>query len=89
MDNSDFSTLIGRLEREADGQPQLYLAKVAAAAALGYLGPGLIALRCSPAVSDPIALASGGTPSIPRVDLHSRRRRGADRDDTGAASPGC
>jgi hypothetical protein len=32
MDSSDFSTLIGRLEREADAHPQLSLGKVAVAA---------------------------------------------------------
>ena len=44
MDSSDFSTLIGRLEREADTHPQLYGGKVAVAAALGYLVPALIVL---------------------------------------------
>ena len=39
MDSSDLSTLIGRLEREADAHPQLYRGKVAVAAALGYLVP--------------------------------------------------
>ena len=32
MDSSDLSTLIGRLEREADTHPHLYLGKVAIAA---------------------------------------------------------
>jgi hypothetical protein len=45
MDSSDLSTLIGRLEREADTHPQLYLGKVAVAAALGYLAPALVALE--------------------------------------------
>lgn len=44
MDTSDFSSLIGRLEREADARPQLYLAKVAIAAALGYALPALAAI---------------------------------------------
>jgi hypothetical protein len=44
MDSSDLSTLIGRLEREADAHPQLYRGKVAVAAALGYLAPGLVVL---------------------------------------------
>lgn len=43
MDTSNFSSLIGRLEREADTRPQLYLAKVAAAAALGYALAALVA----------------------------------------------
>lgn len=65
MDSSDFSTLIGRLEREADSHPQLYLGKVAIAAALGYLVPALIVLEilaCAFAIV--YALATGGTPSI-------------------------
>jgi hypothetical protein len=65
MDSSDFSTLIGRLEREADTHPQLYLGKVAVAAALGYLLPGLIVLAMLAAVfSILLALATGRTPSI-------------------------
>ena len=65
MDSSDFSTLIGRLEREADTHPQLYHGKVAVAAALGYLIPGLIALAILAAVfSIVLALATGRTPSI-------------------------
>lgn len=65
MDSSDFSTLIGRLEREADTHPQVYRGKVAIAAALGYLIPALIALTILAAtVSIVIALLSGRTPSI-------------------------
>ncbi|MGH8188778.1 MAG: M48 family metalloprotease [Steroidobacteraceae bacterium] len=44
MDTSDFSGLIGRLEREADTRPQLYVAKVVIAAALGYALPALAAV---------------------------------------------
>jgi len=65
MDSSDFSTLIGRLEREADTHPQLYLGKVAVAAALGYLVPALIALLilwCCYSIL--YALVTGGTPSF-------------------------
>lgn len=65
MDSSDFSTLIGRLEREADTHPQLYLGKVAVAAALGYLVPGLVVLEilaCCFAIVH--ALVTGATPSI-------------------------
>ena len=65
MDSSDFSTLIGRLEREADAHPQLYLGKVAVAAALGYFFPGLFALAilaCS--FSIVFALVTGSTPSF-------------------------
>jgi hypothetical protein len=65
MDSSDFSTLIGRLEREADTHPQLYLGKVAIAAALGFLIPALIALvilACSFSIL--FALVTGGRPSF-------------------------
>jgi len=65
MDSSDFSTLIGRLEREADAHPQLYLGKVAVAAALGYLIPGLIVLAilaCCFTIL--LALVTGGRPSF-------------------------
>ena len=44
LDSSDFSILIGRLERQADERPQLYLVKVAGAAALGYAGVALVAI---------------------------------------------
>ena len=65
MDSSDFSTLIGRLEREADAHPQIYLGKVAVAAALGYLLPGLIALAIlAAAFAIVLALATGRTPSF-------------------------
>ena len=63
MDSSDFSTLIGRLEREADTRPQLYLGKVAVAAALGYLAPALVVLAilfCCYSIV--LALVTGGTP---------------------------
>jgi hypothetical protein len=43
LDTSNFSSLIGRLEREADTRPQLYMAKVAIAVALGYALPALMA----------------------------------------------
>ena len=65
MDSSDFSTLIGRLEREADAHPQLYLGKVAVAAAIGYLIPGLIVLAilaCCFAIL--FALVTGARPSF-------------------------
>jgi hypothetical protein len=65
MDSSDFSTLIGRLERQADTHPQLYLGKVAVAAALGYLIPALVAfvmLACC--LSILLALVTGGRPSF-------------------------
>ncbi|HET9446215.1 MAG TPA: hypothetical protein VFO35_08160, partial [Steroidobacteraceae bacterium] len=65
MDSSQYSALVGRLEREADTHPHLYLGKVALAAALGYLAPGLIALvilACCFSIL--YALATGGTPSI-------------------------
>jgi Zn-dependent protease with chaperone function len=42
MDQSDFSILIGRLERQADERPRLYAAKVAGVAALGYLPLALL-----------------------------------------------
>jgi Zn-dependent protease with chaperone function len=44
LDSSDLSILIGRLERQADERPQLYLVKVAGAAALGYAGVALVAI---------------------------------------------
>jgi len=43
LDSSDFSTLIGRLEREAQELPRLHAAKVAAVAALGYAPPAALA----------------------------------------------
>jgi Peptidase family M48 len=64
LDSSDFSTLIGRLEREADRRPQLYVAKVAGAAALGYVGPVLVAITILAVCLFIIrSLASGGSPS--------------------------
>jgi hypothetical protein len=63
--DSQYSALVGRLEREADTQPQLYLGKVCVAAALGYLVPGLIALGIlACCLSILWALVTGGTPSI-------------------------
>jgi hypothetical protein len=65
MDSSDLSTLIGRLEREADTHPQWYRGKVAVAAALGYLAPALVALWllfCLYLIVH--ALVTGGTPPI-------------------------
>lgn len=65
MDSSDFSTLIGRLEREADTHPLLYLGKVAVAAALGFLVPALVVLEilaCCFAIAH--ALVTGAAPSI-------------------------
>jgi hypothetical protein len=44
LDSSELSILIGRLERQADERPQLYLLKVAGAAALGYAGVALVAI---------------------------------------------
>jgi len=65
MHSSDFSTLIGRLEREADEHPRLYLGKLAVAAALGYLIPGLIALAIlACCFSILYALVTGGRPSF-------------------------
>jgi hypothetical protein len=65
MDSSDFSTLIGRLEREADAHPRLYLGKVAIAAALGYLIPALIVLAIlTCCFSILYALVTGGRPSF-------------------------
>ena len=94
MDSSDFSTLIGRLEREADAHPQLYLGKVAVAAALGFLVPGLVVLgilACCFAIVH--ALVTGATPSIlaaigalagaaaliATIRAHARPGRGAGR----------
>jgi hypothetical protein len=65
MDQSDFSILIGRLERQADERPQLYAAKVAAVAALGYLPLALIgAVILAVLYSIVAALIAGATPSI-------------------------
>ena len=65
MDSSQYSALVGRLEREADTHPQLYLGKVAVAAALGYLVPGLLALGILACCFSILwALVTGGTPSI-------------------------
>jgi hypothetical protein len=65
MDSSQYSALVGRLEREADTHPQLYLGKLAVAAALGYLVPGLLALGIlACCFSIVYALVTGATPSI-------------------------
>src|SRR5687768_16741645 len=65
MDSSQYSALVGRLESEADTHPQVYLGKVAVAAALGYLVPGLLALGILACCFSIVwALAIGGTPSI-------------------------
>ena len=87
MDSSDFSTLIGRLEREADAHPQLYLGKVAVAAALGFLVPGLVVLEilaCCFAIVH--ALVTGAHAFDPCGDRRPRRRRGADRNDSRACA---
>jgi tetratricopeptide (TPR) repeat protein len=44
MERHEFSALIGRLERQADDNPQLYAFKVGALAALGYASIFLLAL---------------------------------------------
>lgn len=46
MDSSDFSVLVGRLERQSDDNPNFYAAKVACVAALGYslIGVAVIAI---------------------------------------------
>lgn len=44
MDSSDFSVLVGRLERQSDDDPRVYAIKVAMIAALGY---ALIALTAA------------------------------------------
>jgi len=65
MHSSDFSTLIGKLEREADEYPRLHLGKVVVAAALGYLIPALIALAIlACCFSILFALVTGGRPSF-------------------------
>jgi Zn-dependent protease with chaperone function len=63
--DTEYSALVGRLEREADAHPQVYLGKVAVAAALGYLVPGLFALGILACCFSILwALVTGGTPSI-------------------------
>ena len=65
MHSSDFSTLIGKLEREADEYPRLHLGKVVVAAALGFLIPALIALAIlACCFSILFALVTGGRPSF-------------------------
>lgn len=44
MDTSEFSVLIGRLERESDDNPRAYAFKVGAVAALGYAAIALVLL---------------------------------------------
>ncbi|MGH8176641.1 MAG: M48 family metallopeptidase [Steroidobacter sp.] len=64
MDSSDFSILIGRLEREAEERPRLYAAKVAGVAALGYLCLSLVAIGVLAACSFILqSVVSGGRPS--------------------------
>jgi hypothetical protein len=65
MHSSDFSTLIGKLEREADEHPRLHRGKVAVAAALGFLIPALIALLILACCCSILyALVTGGRPSF-------------------------
>ncbi|HEY6645323.1 M48 family metallopeptidase [Povalibacter sp.] len=44
MDTSEFSILIGRLERQSDDNPRVYAVKVGLVAALGYVGIALFAV---------------------------------------------
>ncbi len=44
MERHEFSALIGRLERQADDNPQFYALKVGALAALGYASIFLLAV---------------------------------------------
>jgi Peptidase family M48 len=44
MDSSDFSVLVGRLERQSDDDPNMYAVKVAIVAALGYALIGIAVL---------------------------------------------
>lgn len=65
MDHSDYSALIGRLERTADEWPRLYRARLAAVAAAGYAIPALLALGLLVAVFCIIrALLAVGTPPL-------------------------
>lgn len=65
MDNNDIAILIGKAERESDVSPQLYRAKVAALAALGYSPLALCALAVLIGlISISISLMSGEIPAI-------------------------
>ena len=81
MDSTDFSILIGRLDREADERPQLYAAKVALVAALGYLGLALVAggilLSCYYIIRSIVAV---GRPSGWMLIVRRRCDLNADRD---------
>ena len=44
MDTTDLSNLVGRLERQSDHAPRIYVAKVAVVAALGYACVALVAV---------------------------------------------
>lgn len=44
LNRSDFSILVGRLERQSDDDPRSYVGKVMLVAALGYALPGVVAL---------------------------------------------
>ncbi|HEY4368266.1 MAG TPA: M48 family metalloprotease [Steroidobacteraceae bacterium] len=44
MDNTDLANLVGRLERQSDAAPHIYVARVATVAALGYAGIVLAAV---------------------------------------------
>jgi hypothetical protein len=63
MDSTELSNLIGRLERQSDRAPQVYLTRVALVAALGYLPVALIAAPTLAALYIAIAsLLSHGRP---------------------------
>jgi hypothetical protein len=68
MDSTDFSRLIGRLEREADDNPQAYAARVALVAALGYATIAIVALAIAVACGFILlSLLSGQRVSITAV----------------------
>ena len=65
MDSTDFSVLVGRLERESDRAPQLYLGKVAVVAALGYVWLGLAILASAVSAFFLVtSLLAHGQPSV-------------------------
>lgn len=65
MDTSEFSVLIGRLERESDDNPRAYQLKVGLVAALGYAGIALFVAVLLVACWFLIApLLAGGRPRI-------------------------